>query len=159
MVGKKIGISPLMFQLKVSRTEAFRIGYSGCLSGLKALESGAHWKPDMQPSLAGWSKHCLTLPTERVHDRLSSIIGDFSKIKDTRSRSSSTLNAEVAQSLQKTELIKEEVRECVLRESLSRKDRQSRQVMAWTNRDKLSTAWLQGLPGPDGFLNPEMSEF
>ena len=53
---------------------------------------------------------------------------------------------------------REEVREAVLRESLSRKDRQSRQVMAWTNRDKLSTAWLQSLPGPDGFSNPEMSE-
>ena len=54
---------------------------------------------------------------------------------------------------------REEVREAVLRESLSRRrERQSRQVMAWTNRDKLSTAWLQSLPGPDGFSNPEMSE-
>ena len=53
---------------------------------------------------------------------------------------------------------REEVREAVLRESLSRKDGQSRQVIAWNNRDKLSTAWLQSLPGPDGFSNPEMSE-
>ena len=35
---------------------------------------------------------------------------------------------------------REEVREAVLRESLSRKDGQSRQVIAWNNRDKLSTA-------------------
>ena len=30
--------------------------------------------------------------------------------------------------------------------------------MAWTNRDKLCTAWLQSLPGPEGFSNPEFTE-
>ena len=34
----------------------------------------------------------------------------------------------------------------------------SRPVLAWTNRDKLSTAWLQSLPGPNGLSNAEFSE-
>ena len=54
---------------------------------------------------------------------------------------------------------REEVREAVLRETLSRQQRSNnRHLLAWTNRDKLSTAWLQCLPGPEGFSNAEFSE-
>ena len=31
-------------------------------------------------------------------------------------------------------------------------------MVAWANRDKLSTALLQGLPGPHGLSNAEFSE-
>ena len=54
---------------------------------------------------------------------------------------------------------REELREAVLRETLSRQQRSNnRPLMAWTNRDKLSTPWLQCLPGPEGFSNAEFSE-
>ena len=56
---------------------------------------------------------------------------------------------------------REELRAAVLGETLSRlkaPHNTSRPVMAWTNRDKLSTAWLQSLPGPNGLNNAEFSE-
>ena len=54
---------------------------------------------------------------------------------------------------------REELRAAVLTEALSRyPDPKKRQVVAWANRDKLCTAWLQSLPGPDGFSNPEFTE-
>ena len=54
---------------------------------------------------------------------------------------------------------REELRAAVLEEALSRyPDPTKRQVLAWTNRDKLSTAWLQSLPGPEGFSNLEFTE-
>ena len=54
---------------------------------------------------------------------------------------------------------REEMRAAVLTEALSRyPDPKKRQVVAWANRDKLCTAWLQSLPGPDGFSNPEFTE-
>ena len=37
-------------------------------------------------------------------------------------------------------------------------DPKVRQVMSWCNRDKLSTAWLQSLPGPDGLNNQSFAE-
>ena len=54
---------------------------------------------------------------------------------------------------------RELLRAAVLTEALSRyPDPKKRQVVAWTNRDKLCTAWLQSLPGPEGFSNPEFTE-
>ena len=54
---------------------------------------------------------------------------------------------------------REEMRAAVLTEALSRyPDPKKRQVAAWANRDKFCTAWLQSLPGPDGFSNPEFTE-
>ena len=56
---------------------------------------------------------------------------------------------------------REELRAAVLGEALSRlrpPHNTSRPVLAWTNRDKLSTAWLQSLPGPNGLNNAEFSE-
>ena len=54
---------------------------------------------------------------------------------------------------------REELRAAVLEEALSRyPDPTKRQVLAWTNRDKLCTAWLQSLPGPEGFSNLEFTE-
>ena len=53
----------------------------------------------------------------------------------------------------------EEVRGAVFSEALKRKpDTRARQVLAWNNRDKLSTAWLQCLPGPGGLSNAAFSE-
>ena len=46
---------------------------------------------------------------------------------------------------------REELRGAVLKEALSRMANSSlKAVKAWSNRDKLSTSWLQCLPGPDG---------
>lgn len=54
---------------------------------------------------------------------------------------------------------REELRVAVLEEAVSRyPDPTKRQVLAWTNRDKLCTAWLQSLPGPEGFSNLEFTE-
>ena len=54
---------------------------------------------------------------------------------------------------------REELRAAVLEEALSRyPDPTKRQVLAWTNRDKLCTAWLQSLPGSEGFSNLEFTE-
>ena len=40
-----------------------------------------------------------------------------------------------------------------------RQDRNNRPVWSWLQRDKLSTAWLQAIPGPDSSLsNAEFSE-
>ena len=54
---------------------------------------------------------------------------------------------------------REELRGAVLKEALTRLPNQRlRPVMAWNNRDKLATAWLQCLPGPDGLNNQAFSE-
>ena len=37
-------------------------------------------------------------------------------------------------------------------------NKRHRAVLAWQNRDKLATAWLQCLPGPDGLSNPAFAE-
>ena len=53
----------------------------------------------------------------------------------------------------------EEMRGAVLKESFSRSpDPSSRQTLAILNRDKLSSAWLQCLPGPEGLSNAAFSE-
>ena len=47
----------------------------------------------------------------------------------------------------------------MLTQCLERKvDQRCRQVVAWRNRDKLATAWLHCLPGPEGMSNPVFSE-
>ena len=38
-------------------------------------------------------------------------------------------------------------------ETHPRQDRTNRQVSAWLQRDKLSSSWLQALPGPDTNLS------
>ena len=55
---------------------------------------------------------------------------------------------------------REEIRVTVLTEAISRvADKSKRFVMSWTNRDKLSSAFLHSLPSPDtGFTNVEFSE-
>ena len=54
---------------------------------------------------------------------------------------------------------REELRGAVLKVALARLANQKlRPVMAWNNRDKLSTSWLQCLPGPDGLNNQAFSE-
>ena len=53
----------------------------------------------------------------------------------------------------------EDIRGAVLKENLSRHpDPTSRQVIALQNRDKLSSSWLQCLPGPNGLNNAAFSE-
>ena len=53
----------------------------------------------------------------------------------------------------------EEVRGATLKENLSRHSNPTqRQVLAQLNRDKLSAAWLQCLPGPNGLSNAAFSE-
>ena len=53
----------------------------------------------------------------------------------------------------------EELRGAVFTEALRRKpDKRCRQIIAWLNRDKLSTAWLHCLPGPGGLSNAAFSE-
>ena len=98
MVGKKIGISPLMFQLKVSRTEAFR----------STLET-------RHAAFIGGVEQALPHFTNRegVCDQLSPMIGDFSGSKDTRweklINSECRTGSEFAESWN---IIKEEVSEC-----------------------------------------------
>ena len=54
---------------------------------------------------------------------------------------------------------REELRGAVLTQCLERKpDQRCRQVVAWRNRDKLATAWMHCLPGPEGMSNPAFSE-
>ena len=54
---------------------------------------------------------------------------------------------------------REDLRGAVLTEALGRMDHSTqRPVRAWTNRDKLSSSWLQCLPGPDGLSNQAFSE-
>ena len=53
----------------------------------------------------------------------------------------------------------EELRGAVFTEAIKRKpEKRSRQFLAWVNRDKLSTAWLQCLPGPGGLNSAAFSE-
>ena len=54
---------------------------------------------------------------------------------------------------------REELRGAVLKEALSRMDSSTmKPVKAWSNRDKLSTSWLQCLPGPDGLSGQAFTE-
>ena len=54
---------------------------------------------------------------------------------------------------------REELRGTVLKVALSRlPDISLRPVSAWPNRDKLTSSWLQCLPGPDGLSNQAFSE-
>ena len=54
---------------------------------------------------------------------------------------------------------REELRGAVLKVSLTRlTDVTLRPVTAWPNRDKLTTSWLQCLPGPDGLESQAFSE-
>ena len=54
---------------------------------------------------------------------------------------------------------REELRGTVLKVALSRMtDLNTRPVFAWPNRDKLSSSWLQCLPGPDGMGSHAFSE-
>ena len=54
---------------------------------------------------------------------------------------------------------REELRGAVLEEALARHNNLSqRPVLAWANRDKLSSAWLQCLPGPEGLPNQAFTE-
>ena len=54
---------------------------------------------------------------------------------------------------------REEIRGAILAEALKREqDQKHRAVTAWENRDKLSTAWLLCLPGPDGLNNTAFAE-
>ena len=54
---------------------------------------------------------------------------------------------------------REELRGAVLKVALSRHpDQRQRAVMAWRNRDKLVTSWLQCLPGPDGLHDAAFTE-
>ena len=52
----------------------------------------------------------------------------------------------------------EELRGAVAQHAMSLKDQSSRQVKSFQNRDKLTTAWLQCLPGPEGMGNSTFSE-
>ena len=46
-----------------------------------------------------------------------------------------------------------------MKEALSWMDSSTlKPVKAWSNRDKLSTSWLQCLPGPDGLSSQAFSE-
>lgn len=54
---------------------------------------------------------------------------------------------------------KEELRGAVMNVTLSRMSNQKRRaVIAWQNRDKLSSSWLLCLPGPDGMNSPAFAE-
>ena len=54
---------------------------------------------------------------------------------------------------------REELRGGVLKEALARMDNATlKPVRAWANRDKLSSAWLQCLPGPDGLSSQAFSK-
>ena len=54
---------------------------------------------------------------------------------------------------------REELRGGVLKEALAKMDNSTlKPVRAWANRDKLSSAWLQCLPGPDGLSSQAFSE-
>ena len=54
---------------------------------------------------------------------------------------------------------REELRGSVLKEAMARiPNKKLRPCIAWSNRDKLSTAWLQCLPGPNGLNNQAFSE-
>ena len=54
---------------------------------------------------------------------------------------------------------REELRGAVLTEALNRMNESTlKPVRAWSNRDKLSSSWLQCLPGPDGLSSQAFSE-
>ena len=54
---------------------------------------------------------------------------------------------------------REELRGTVLKVALTRlTDLNARPVSAWPNRDKLSSSWLQCLPGPDGLGSQAFTE-
>ena len=54
---------------------------------------------------------------------------------------------------------REEFKGAVLEEALTRHNNlNQRPVLAWANRDKLSSAWLQCLPGPEGLPNQAFTE-
>ena len=54
---------------------------------------------------------------------------------------------------------REELRAAVLQQALLRMENSTlKPVRAWANRDKLSSSWLQCLPGPDGLNNQAFSE-
>ena len=54
---------------------------------------------------------------------------------------------------------REEVRASVLKEAVTRIQQPNQRIVrAWKNRDKLSTAWLSALPGPEGLRGMAFSE-
>ena len=54
---------------------------------------------------------------------------------------------------------REEVRAAVLKEAVTRIQQPNQRIVrAWQNRDKLYTAWLSALPGPEGLRGMALSE-
>ena len=112
---------------------------SGCRTGKELLES---WKLLQTEAI-----QCSTYLCQEVQEPLASKVesaGNGSEDGSTRSK--------LVQQ-------REELRGAVLKEALSRmKGQRKRPVLAWLNRDKLTTSWLQCLPGPDGLSNQAFSE-
>ena len=112
---------------------------SGCRTG---RELAASWE-----TLQGEARQCSTFLDQDLEGQLAveveGIGGD--------SVDGSTRRAVVQQ--------REELRGGVLKEALAKMDNSTlKPVRAWANRDKLSSAWLQCLPGPDGLSSQAFSE-
>ena len=143
---KGVGICPLLedqigtFENDSSRWTALM--ESGCRTGQEFLAAWTSMKTE--------AEQCSQFLGS---DQLSSPLCEDADGAGTGSEDGGTRKLIVNQ--------REELRAAVLGEALSRlrpPHNTSRPVLAWTNRDKLSTAWLQSLPGPNGLNNAEFSE-
>jgi len=112
---------------------------SGCRTGKELVSAWSLLQEE--------ARQCAAYLGEELKAPLSSPVegaGDGSKNGSTRKK--------VVQQ-------REELRGAVFKEAMARMpNRKLRQCLAWSNRDKLATAWLQCLPGPNGLSNQAFSE-
>ena len=112
---------------------------SGCRTG---RELAASWE-----TLQSEARQCSTFLDQELEGHLAVEVGGIGG----GSVDGSTRRAVVQQ--------REEIRGAVLKEALVRMDNSTlKPVRAWANRDKLSSSWLQCLPGPDGLSSQAFSE-
>lgn len=112
---------------------------SGCRTGQELAKAWSTLKQEAQ--------QCSTYLGKEIEGPLSANVEDAGHgAKDGSTR-------------KKLIAAREEVRGAVMNESLSRMTNQKRRaVVAWQNRDKLSSSWLSCLPGPDGMSSPAFAE-
>ena len=112
---------------------------SGCRTGNELLQS---WKVLQTEAI-----QCSTYLCQELQEPLSSKVEGLGNGSDDGSTRSELVQQ------------REELRGAVLKEALSRmKGQRKRPVLAWLNRDKLTTSWLQCLPGPNGLSNQAFPE-
>ena len=165
-IRSNVETSPAAFIGGLEQALPHFVGENGVCQQLTTLigqangHTGARWQPLIQSGcrtgkelLNAWNilqteaTQCSTFLCQELQEPLSTRV----EAAGNGSDDGSTRRKVVQQ--------REELRGAVLKEALSRiTGQRQRHVLAWLNRDKLSTSWMQCLPGPDGMSNQAFAE-